>query len=133
MREFIDRTTPLLRKHGITAELPFPSTDIPDGWLPIVDELLGELRELGVTQVAQIKEKWGALTVYLPRDAEHEGSLEDASAAIDRAASRCAETCEQCSSAGRLRKNWVRVRVLCDGCLGKELDASSRAKKPSST
>lgn len=78
------------------------------GWLPLVEELVIDLIELGWDrQVAQVKEKFGGLRFYIGV-----GSA-DIAATIDRAQERSFEICEECGRPGRLRDGPY-LLVRCD-------------------
>ena len=90
------------------------------GWAHIILDLHNELvGEFPNYELAQIKEKFGILTVYLRPEArgDHAASLESrrrSDVIIDRASERSAETCEICGQLGTLTSasGWVGTR--CD-------------------
>jgi len=65
----------LLAKHGVTIDRLEP---IPAHWLPLLDEMLGRLVASGWRhrRVAQVKENFGTLRLYVARDGESGTFLE---------------------------------------------------------
>lgn len=65
----------VLRTHGVTVDRLEP---LPGHWLPLLDELLGRLVASGWRhrRVAQVKEKFGTLRLYVDRTGESEAFLE---------------------------------------------------------
>jgi len=96
-------------------EPPICGCHYGEGWRPILDRLFEDLGKIyegakEVPKVAQIKEKFGGLRVYL------EGVVTDA--AFDRVCKAEAEstrTCEKCGAPGKIAgKGWL--KCLCDPC-----------------
>ena len=96
----------LLRRHNLHSR---GWSEIRDGWLVLVDNLVVDLYEMGWSgNIAQIKEKFGALCFY----------AEDTDAAMERLIGRAAEqsrrTCEVCGAPGQLGSvpgsAWQRTR-----------------------
>ena len=103
--------------HGTTAgamsRFALDGIAVGDGWAVILAGMATEIEqhctETGarLPEVLQVKEKLGALRVYL---AEADDSM---SAIIARAEERSAVTCEVCGAPGKLRTgSWLRTR--CD-------------------
>jgi len=120
--EYIDRLGPLLGRHGFKIKMPFPLSECPPGWLPILDDLLVELRRKGCRTVAQVKQKFGGLRVNLPLRASSQ-----AHAAVEKAVGRAARTCEECGRPGRPREGLRWVQTLCAACW-KEKAAARKAR-----
>ena len=84
---------------------------IGDGWVGIVTELVNKLDANNITySVAQIKEKFGTLRVYLTYKNSDRQLVEKL---IAEAETKSATTCEVCGDYGQLRTGpWV--KTLCD-------------------
>lgn len=102
MRAALDR---LEAKHGAIPGW----NDLPEGWFALVDRLITDLKAEGfnVSQIDQIKEKFGGLRFYVGATSERCHELirvaEDASFSV----------CQECGAHGRPRgKNWI--RTVCD-------------------
>lgn len=81
------------------------------GWHGLLTELDGLLRQADPDyRVAQVKEKFGMLRVYLHT---YTSGTDEIIARFERAS---ASICEDCGSPGRLRTSRVWVRTLCDQC-----------------
>ena len=73
-------------------------SEVPEGWWPIYDALLADLLRLDpAVEIAQAKEKFGELRVYLARFTEGSNALIDAAERLSR------KTCQRCSAPGALR------------------------------
>ena len=91
------------------------------GWLDPIDRLAIEIEKLSEINMkldrrfsghraVQIKQKFGGLRVYMERSDEKVDNL------IKVAEDVCAETCETCGGAGKLRNGgWITVK--CDACM----------------
>ena len=99
------------------------SGGVGEGWVPILDRLFGDLTSLGWDQekmpVAQIKEKFGELRVYLDEQKiDHESErafLKSVEDRLGQAATESYTVCQHCGEPGKLRGGrWL--RVLCDDC-----------------
>jgi hypothetical protein len=90
-------------------QLPAWYDAVGAGWLPILEELHPKLLAADPGyRVAQVKEKFGGLRVYLST-----AEPAAAHAAINAAEERALRTCEECGAPGRLREGgWV--KTLCD-------------------
>jgi hypothetical protein len=121
----------LLATHG------FAPPRIPDmvgrGWWPILDELLGKLKALGLIEIAQIKEKFGLLRFYQEAWAEgtSDEAKEQAYKLIDAAEAASGKVCEDCGAPGSLGTptgHWI--RTVCPACAEamKAAHAASLAK-----
>lgn len=94
--------------------------DCPDGWKDLVLDLLDKLK--GKCKIAQIKEKFALLTVYVdPLDGPHEESFpsrfpfgtEEIEKLIDEAQEASAKICMVCGAPGnRGSDGWI--TVLCE-------------------
>ena len=90
--------------------------DVGAGWVPLLDSLARHLVRLGwLGQCLQIKQKLGALRVYLPRWGSP-ATQRAVARLIARAESRSRRTCETCGQRGRHRdaSRWLAVR--CEAC-----------------
>jgi hypothetical protein len=84
-----------------------------EGWYVIIDDMLATIsnsvhvRKTGNIKVVQIKEKFGALRVYIdPYDVYTQGI-------IDMAETLSKHTCERCGKPGELRPGLGWVKTLC--------------------
>lgn len=72
-------------------------SEVPEGWWPIYDALLADLLRLDpAVEIAQAKEKFGELRVYLARFTEGSNALIGAAERLSR------KTCQRCSAPARL-------------------------------
>lgn len=79
------------------------------GWWSILEACLPKLKDAGVQQIVQIKEKFGSLRLYVSNSSELIRQL------IDDAESATSVTCEFCGAPGSPRYGgWV--KTLCDKC-----------------
>ena len=83
------------------------------GWAQLLFAVRGLLtREYPDAKVAQVKEKFGGLLIYV--DAEPE-QYDDINRVVSAAATMSYLTCEQCGHPGHQRPGgWV--KTLCDSC-----------------
>lgn len=79
-----------------------------DGWLSIIEALCDSIADRGL-RFSQIKEKYGALRVYMD-------TIDDVvDGAIRMAEAMSARTCERCGKPGQTRgKGWL--YTVCDEC-----------------
>lgn len=81
-----------------------------EGWESILDELFGKLSQLDVKpRLAQVKQKFATLTVYLDQYSKETQQL------LATAAVQSARTCEVCGQPGQ-RKGSYYILTLCDPC-----------------
>lgn len=89
---------------------------VGDGWLGIIEELCKQLEPYPV-KFAQIKEKFGALRVYLDDLEEMTKEQQQAvSAAMDAAEELSSKTCEVCGAAEAKIDGPGWLRCLCAKC-----------------
>jgi hypothetical protein len=90
---------------------------VDKGWWPLLSDLDAELALIDEGyQLAQVKQKWGRLTVYW------DGERDRFAPAVQRAADRASITCENCGAPGELRASSPHgVRVLCAAHLDQTL------------
>lgn len=120
---------------------PFVASHVPPGWDSAIARALEDIAALSATsgvsiQVAQVKEKFGGLRLYLDIDEESAGPLElveeeethtrlrsssnpgsvreRATAIVDAAAIRCSTICEVCGNEGQSRNSSGWLRIACD-------------------
>lgn len=92
-------------------QTPICRSFIGEGWLPIVRDILAELRAIDKNlDVAQVKQKLGGLCIYLEHSSPQMERL------IQSAADQCARTCEACGEPGQSsnRRGWI--SILCSDC-----------------
>jgi len=101
-------------------EMPRPAgefgIEVFAGWLPIVEAMLEKLAGFGDIVIVQIKEKFGALTVYVG-DPQ---SRDEVQAILRDARQLSVATCEFCGQPGknqRMRDGWF--KTMCDSCRAK--------------
>jgi len=99
----------LIQKHSLT---PICDSYIGDGWVPLVDDLLTKLKATGWEgEVEQVKEKFGALRVYVSNASDEHCSL------IWEVEEDSLKVCERCgykdnvTTAGEF---WL--KTLCPTC-----------------
>lgn len=84
-----------------------------DGWYNILEDLCEKLSHYQDITFAQIKEKFGVLTVYL--NSIRDEDYDEVMGLLIRAEEKSSETCEICGAPGELRGGgWL--RTLCDEC-----------------
>lgn len=93
-----------------------------DGWYDIIDKLSAKLEaeiirlkkegipEEEIPVAAQVKEKFGTLTMYV------DSATEEMSNWIKETANKSASICEYCGNPGSLRTDRYWKRTLCDSC-----------------
>jgi hypothetical protein len=90
----------------------------PNGWEGLVEEAFDKLSKLpnwNPNNVAQVKEKFACLCIYL------DNSTPAMKQIIEEADNKARKTCQYCSDPGMLRATgWW--RVLCDPCYGRDLN-----------
>lgn len=112
-------STRSLTEQPVTTPFGQRGLEINDGWLPIVAELLKgveeevlRLKSLGrkddtLPLLAQVKEKFGALRIYIDHPTEVTREL------VAIAEGKSLKTCELCGEPGRaIRAGWI--QTLCD-------------------
>ncbi len=73
-------------------------SDLPVGWVALVDDLFAELMELGWNrELSQVKEKYGGLRVYIG------AGTKEMFEAIDHAERASLRTCADCGADGLVR------------------------------
>lgn len=99
----------LKAKHDLR---PYCDSGVGNGWIPMLDELVTKLVASGwkVTNIAQIKEKFGGLRFYV------DDATPEQQALINSAESLSYKTCESCGSPGKVRNNRDWIVTLCDEC-----------------
>lgn len=106
-----DEFEKLLSRHGFLE--PRCHSGVGPGWFPILDRLLPKLKELGVIDLSQVKEKLGELRVYASSSVD--GKAHEVRSAISKAEVESRKTCETCGEPGTIRhRGWSKVR--CDSC-----------------
>jgi hypothetical protein len=86
-----------------------------DGWYEILEELCEKIANIPGFKFAQVKEKFGMLTVYY----DGPDSKEDRKivrAAIDEAENKSCNTCEGCGERGKLEKRGGWLSTECNKC-----------------
>jgi len=84
-----------------------------NGWYLILDELFEKLSKFPDIVLAQVKEKFGTLRVYLEGVTSENHT--EVYGYVDSATNKSSRTCELCGEIGRLRTDgWF--RVTCYNC-----------------
>jgi len=100
-----------------------------DGWYDLLDSLfLVITKELEKNpdnkfQIAQIKEKFGKLTIYYDNGNDYIRQT------ISQAAAMSAQICETCGDYGTLRETTHWLKVRCDKCEVEHLDRKPLSQK----
>ena len=96
------------------------------GWVDILVALHADLSSLDPHyDVAQVKEKFGELRVYLQSEVTW-----DMDQAIDAATALSQQTCEVCGLPGRIRNvSGFYVKCVCDACGPRETAAAQRRRE----
>jgi hypothetical protein len=89
----------------------WPSGDVGIGWKDIVQPVVDLCEQRGV-KIAQIKEKFGSLRIYLD-SVSHD---DDINKAIEAAECKADITCEKCGDIGKLRDDRSWLKTLCNSC-----------------
>ena len=98
----------LLKKYNF--EDPYCGADCPEGWLGILEELFKKIQ--GKCKIAQTKEKFGGLVVYVDPICVDD-DLTEVNAHINEAARASYKTCQVCGNPGeRYSDGWL--MVLCE-------------------
>jgi hypothetical protein len=107
----------LLEKYNLS---PHCVSNIPIGWIPMVDKLIQNLFDLGWDgNLNQIKAKFGRLRFYL----NSENESPEIKAKIHEAEIKSAETCENCSGFVKISNEPVHsehraiMRAFCIKCM----------------
>ena len=88
--------------------------EIGNGWYEVFSEMCEKLSEYDV-ELAQVKEKFGTLTVYIDNMEDDIARAKMAYDIVDEAESKSAKICEDCGDPGTMRTNGWRT-VICDSC-----------------
>lgn len=92
--EYALQTDEQTKEQGYFYPIKF-GLEIGDGWYPIVEEVLENIKDSG-GRIFQIKEKLGGLRMYvdnLPEKYRH---------IIEEAEDKCSRTCEVCGEPGKI-------------------------------
>lgn len=84
------------------------------GWLPLIEDFLEKLSKFPDAIVVQIKEKFGALTIYVG-DPHNRDEVQELTRLVREASVHVCEYCGQPGTNGRMRNiGWF--KTLCDAC-----------------
>lgn len=96
-------------KHADLFAPRFRVFECGNGWAGLIDEMLADLRAACPdARIVQVKEKFGALRVYLENKLD-----KDAKAILRRGEARSLTVCEVCGAPGELRRMRGHVGVRC--------------------
>lgn len=84
--------------------------ETPKGWDSVVDPLIKQLVGMGCN-IAQVKEKFGDLRVYID-----EGYTSEAGHLVSEATEKCSTTCAKCGAPDSQIRSGGWLVVLCDAC-----------------
>ena len=105
------------KKHGdMFAEGWHPWFDVGDGWLPIVDTALSQIKwdvehnKMPKVEINQIKEKFGMLNIYF------DGGDSKTCGIIDMATLMSQKVCENCGTMDNLGKTSGWISIMCENC-----------------
>lgn len=94
-------------------QIPDWQEEVGPGWALILTKLHEDLIKLDPEyRVAQVKEKFGSLRVYVDT---YSREVEDR---IDKAEAQSCHVCEFCGAKGELRNDRSWLKTLCDVCNG---------------
>lgn len=105
----------MLARHGF--DPPRCYSHVHQGWWPILENLLPQLKTAGVISLAQVKQKFGGLRVYvdvLDEDADVDNSV--IRALINVAETEAWKTCEFCGKPGKKQSNDGAIVTRCEDC-----------------
>lgn len=96
-----------------------------DGWVDIIKDFLDGMDALGPWDhehgIAQIKEKFGGLRIYLAE------STAEREALVRLAEIRADKTCEWCGKPGTIDSSGYWLKTLCEPCKEKRKTLSGKA------
>ena len=120
------------------SQLPDHKHDVGEGWHPLLDQLHEELTRIAPGyKVAQVKEKFGLLRVYIDgtpiqvdatgpdgshlrfsvNDTATGDNWRDIQAFVNTYEGMSASICEYCGNPGRLDRSRYWLKTLCDSCV----------------
>lgn len=83
---------------------------VGDGWVNILEEMFDKLEAIGWKgKVAQIKEKFSILRIYLSDETPEVDKI------VNAAIKKSSKTCEDCGNKGKIGGEYW-LRTLCDEC-----------------
>jgi hypothetical protein len=83
--------------------------EIGNGWYDLVDELFEKLSKFDGVVLAQVKEKFGVLTVYVDNGSEEVWDL------LHEYSNKSSKICETCGNPGKIKGGgWL--RAVCPEC-----------------
>lgn len=97
-------------------EIPNPPcfSDLPDGWVGIVDELISDLIELGWNKdLQQVKEKFGGLRFYIGGGEYDDDVWQAIQDRTEEASVESTYTCEVCGEEGERKTIGGYIQTLC--------------------
>lgn len=90
-------------------------SSLPNGWVSHKQRII-EL--FGIENLVQVKEKFGALRVYLNPANEY---ADEAKTELDAIAHKCSRTCMNCGSTERVYKRmFMWIGPICEECILKD-------------
>lgn len=93
-----------------------PLGAVEEGWYPLLERLFESMKTVGWNgQVAQIKQKFGELRVYLDHNLRDANLLQ----MTFEATAESLRTCEECGQEGQIRTNRRYIKTLCEPCNAK--------------
>jgi hypothetical protein len=123
----MDKTTQDNPLAGLVAEFPrlfrgqVPGrSDLDPGWVDIVRRALRRIdamlpdEQAAKVNVAQVKEKWGELRLYVFAFDLDRATQERIAGFVKEATAESQMTCAKCGEPGELRTDFPHVQTLCD-------------------
>jgi hypothetical protein len=86
-----------------------------DGWFKILEQLCEKVGNIPGFRFAQVKEKFGMLTVYY-NGPEKEEDREFVREAVNEAENKSLQTCESCGEAGKRKSEGGWLSTQCKKC-----------------
>jgi hypothetical protein len=114
-----EKQDPRLASRNLVADFPEMFADafdvsVPNGWYSVVWECCSAIHEVAPeTRIAQVKEKFGGLRIYLDTE-----STDEIDALIQLATYQCNETCQDCGKPGWLHRKGGWLATRCEACRG---------------
>ena len=111
--------------------------EIGEGWFKIVEPVVKSIEEYnsqskgGNIEIAQIKEKWGGLEIYLHFDGVPSDVVKKFNDMVAAAREEASHTCEDCGTkknVGMIINKWY--RTVCQECAEKQVKRMSEHLSP---
>ncbi len=87
--------------------------DCDDGWYNILDKLFQIISKYKKVELAQVKEKFGTLRVYVDAPSEDFNEVHEY---INVAEKKSSQTCEICGNPGKRNTEMGFIKTVCETC-----------------